>query len=89
MREIYPICDETSYKKALEEMEPLFDNLPAPNSEDEIWLDSMVTLVEADEKAEISFGWGLSNRSKNLFRVEVAHAQEKPTIPTSELFRDE
>lgn len=50
MREIYPICDETSYKKALEEMEPLFDNLPAPNSEDEIWLDSMVTLVEADEK---------------------------------------
>ena len=50
MREIYPICDETSYKKALEEMEPLFDNPPAPNSEDEIWLDSMVTLVEAYEK---------------------------------------
>lgn len=52
MREIYAVRDLASYNRALSEIEPLFDNPPAAGSDDELWLDVMISLVEKYESEE-------------------------------------
>lgn len=52
MREIYPIRDPSSHKRALAEIEALMTHDPAPGSDEAVWLDAMATLVSAYEERE-------------------------------------
>lgn len=49
MREIFAVRDSASCRRALSEIEPLFDNPPAVGSEDELWLAAMIQEVEKYE----------------------------------------
>ena len=52
MLELYPITDQSSYNRALEEIEPLVDLDPPAGSDVAVWLDAMATLVIEFEKRE-------------------------------------
>ena len=52
MRELYPIRDQTSYNRALVEIEALVDKDPPAGSDDAVWLDAMATLVAEYEERE-------------------------------------
>ena len=84
MRELYPIHNRINYERTLREIEKLIDNPPRPNSEDEVWLDAMATLVDEYEKREFPMPTTIKTTPVGYlkFLMEQKGIQPKDLVPS-------